>query len=62
MSKTTQRETLEKIIRAYEAAPVQGNGTDEMISRTEYLLAKRMLAVGECCRTRKGGVDAKENK
>ena len=43
MSKRTQRETLEKIVHDYEAAPAKGNSTDEMIARTEYMLAKRML-------------------
>ncbi len=59
MSRKTQRETLKKIVRDYEAAPAQGNSTDEMIARTEYLLAKRMLAdEGH----QNGGVDAKENE
>lgn len=45
MSKAKQRETLEKIIRAYEAAPALGNSVAEMIARTEYTLAKRMLSM-----------------
>lgn len=47
MSKRTQRETLEKIVYDYEAAPAKGNSTDEMIARTEYMLAKRMLSASQ---------------
>lgn len=47
MSKRTQRETLEKIVHDYEAAPAKGNSTDEMIARTEYMLAKRMLSASQ---------------
>ena len=54
-----QRATLEKIVQDFEAAPVRGNSTDEMIARTEYLLAKRMLADENYQR---GGVDAKTRK
>ena len=44
MTKATQRETLEIIVKEYEAAPAQGNSIAEMIAHTEYLLAKRMLS------------------
>lgn len=48
MSNKTQRKTLERIIQSYEAAPVRhGNSIAEMIARTEYVLAKRMLADDE---------------
>jgi hypothetical protein len=30
-----------------EAAPAKGNSTDEMIARTEYMLAKRMLSASQ---------------
>jgi hypothetical protein len=40
-------EQLKKIIRDYEAAPAQGNSIDEMLQRTEYLLAKQMLSKKE---------------
>ncbi|MBK1683115.1 hypothetical protein [Rhodoferax fermentans] len=43
MNNKTQRATLAKIIQTYEAAPAKGNTTDEMIARTEYMLAKQML-------------------
>jgi hypothetical protein len=43
MDNKTQRATLEKIILKYEAAPLQGNSVEEMLKRTEYMLAKRML-------------------
>jgi hypothetical protein len=36
---------FEKIVRQYEAAPAVGNGTDEMLRRTEYVLALQMLAI-----------------
>jgi hypothetical protein len=54
-----QRETLEKIVKEYEAAPAQGNSVAEMIERTEYLLAKRMLSDDGYQR---GKVDAKANE
>lgn len=40
-----QRKVLEKIVREYEAAlPRTGNTVDDMMARTEYLLAKKMLS------------------
>ncbi len=38
---------LRKIVQEYEASPAQGNSTDDMIRRTEYLLAKQMLSKKE---------------
>lgn len=35
---------LERIVRVYEAAPALGNSTDDLPRRTEYLLARKMLA------------------
>lgn len=43
MNKATQRKTLE-IAKDFESTPERGNSTDEMIARTEYVLAKRMLS------------------
>lgn len=51
---TRQREMLEKIVKDFETSPVRGNSADEMIARTEYVLAKRMLAEDECSRIQKG--------
>jgi hypothetical protein len=45
---------FERIVRAYETAPATGNRTDEMLRRTEYVLAVQMLE------KMRGGVDAKE--
>lgn len=43
-----RRATLEKIVRDYEAAPArQGNTVDEMIARTEYMLAEQMLSAAQ---------------
>lgn len=40
-----QRKVLEKIVRDYEAVlPRTGNSVDDMLRRTEYLLAKKMLS------------------
>lgn len=44
---TKQRTTLETIVREYEAAPAQGNTLDDVLRRTEYLLAKKMLSKEE---------------
>lgn len=41
---TTENKTLEEIVREYEVRPAQGNSVDDMVRRTEYLLAKKMLA------------------
>ncbi len=60
MTNATQRATLEKIVRDYEAVPAQGNSPAEMIARTEYMLAKRMLAEDECSRIQKGRADAQD--
>jgi hypothetical protein len=38
---------LRKIVEEYEANPAGGNSLDDMIRRTEYLLAKRMLSKEE---------------
>jgi hypothetical protein len=59
MTKATQRKTLERIVQEYEAAPAQGNGVAEVIARTEYMLAKRMLSDEGYQRVK---VDAKKNK
>lgn len=40
---TKQKQTLEAIVSDYEARPAQGNSVDDMVRRTEYLLAKKML-------------------
>jgi hypothetical protein len=47
MSKETQRAALEKIVQDFEAAPARGSSTDEMIARTEYMLAKQMLSAAQ---------------
>lgn len=40
-----QKNLLEKIVREYEAAlPRNGSSLDDMMARTEYLLAKKMLS------------------
>lgn len=39
---TKQNQTLEAIVRDYEARPAQGNSVDDMVRHTEYLLAKKM--------------------
>lgn len=54
-----RRAALEKIVRDYEAAPVAGNSVAEMIARTEYMLARRMLSDEGYQR---GKVDAKANE
>ncbi|MDT7517953.1 hypothetical protein RAE19_04235 [Rhodoferax sp. TBRC 17660] len=49
--KTKQNQTLEAIVRDYEARPAQGNSVADMVRRTEYLLAKKMLEQPQTPRT-----------
>lgn len=51
-----RRRVLERTVHAYETAPASGNSTEDLIRRTEYLLALQMLA------RQRGTIDAKKDE